>query len=180
MKTKLILATQLVGKTYASKNFKNVTDVDQLKQFSYLNKNTNYIDELLNVVNLNKYDVVFGWLNDDVVNELLKKNIEFSIILSKPNNETETILRSRAYKQKYTSFMANTVIKRNALNYYNYIKKPGIARIFIFDGNVEISDFLYSIGINLVSNSLKPLLEVVEKTGHVSELLETGDEKLIF
>ena len=69
MKTKLILATQLVGKTYASKNFKNVTDVDQLKQFSYLNKNTNYIDELLTVVNLNKYDIVFGWLNDDVVNE---------------------------------------------------------------------------------------------------------------
>lgn len=180
MKTKLILATQLVGKTYASKNFKNVTDVDQLKQFSYLNKDINYIDELLSVVDSNKYDVVFGWLNDDVVNELLKKNIEFSIILSKSNDETENVLRSRAYKQKYTPFMSNTIIKRNALNYYNYIKKPGIAKIFIFEGNVEISDFLYYIGITLVSNQLKPLLEVVEKTGHVIELLETGEEKLIF
>lgn len=180
MKTKLILATQLVGKTYASKNFKNVTDVDQLKQFSYLNKDINYIDELLSVVDSNKYDVVFGWLNDDVVNELLKKNIEFSIILSKPNDETENVLRSRAYKQKYTPFMSNTIIKRNALNYYNYIKKPGIAKIFIFEGNVEISDFLYYIGITLVSNQLKPLLDVVEKTGHVIELLETGEEKLIF
>lgn len=76
--------------------------------------------------------------------------------------------------------MSNTIIKRNALNYYNYIKKPGIAKIFIFEGNVEISDFLYYIGITLVSNQLKPLLEVVEKTGHVIELLETGEEKLIF
>lgn len=174
MAPRIILGTQLIGKSFAHNNFLNVFDVDQTKQYLLKGGTTSYFKYLETVINNNEYDIIFGWLNKEIVDYLIDKNYKFEIIIS---NDSD-IIKKRAEKVNISTFNTNVIIANNIKNYELFKTYKNKTKVFEFIGNVKITEFLKRTG-----SELKPKFGfrnelVSDEKAIIKELLPDDSEKL--
>lgn len=167
MKTKIILTVGCVGKTYVDSNYINIYDFDKhtldykydKTGFEHLSNEEFksipgrkikenwfelYMTDWCKIIDSNKYDVVTGWLQDDVIEYLLSKDYELELILVDVK-DYESV-----YKERSVQRGNNENYWNNLKSYYNSTldkyKDRKDMKITIFTKPFYLSEYLLFSG----------------------------------
>lgn len=153
-----------IGKTILGKKYKNVLDLDAaeyayddshllaipfearkgMKRKPNLEFPNNYIQQIKK--NMNKYDIILVWDREDIIEEYIKNNIEFSLCYPQVNDLEHYInrFRNRGNSEEYIKMKLKQYYDR--INTYKYLR---CKRIVLTD-NQTLEDYLLSRGVLLV------------------------------
>ena len=171
--TRIVLASSLMGKTYADKTYKNVYDFDKHTLAAKYNREdyphltdeefkgmpgrktkknwfNQYMEDFKNTVETSGYDVVLGWLQKDVVDAAISMGYTPEIVMFDKHIDPQ-LLFERACERgnRYSSIESvEQLIQKIYGTFFDpyYVEH---CKVWVAHTPIYLSDFLVSTGSRL-------------------------------
>ena len=171
--TRIVLASSLMGKTYTDKTYKNVYDFDKHTLAAKYNREDyphltdeefkgmpgrktkknwfyQYMEDFGNTIEMGGHDVVLGWLQKDVVREVLSMGYEPEIVMFDKYVDPRVLFeRARERGNRYSSVESVEQLIQNIYNTFYTEYYTEYFNVWIAHKPIYLSDFLVSTGSRL-------------------------------
>lgn len=171
--TRIVLASSLMGKTYADKTYKNVYDFDKHTLAAKYNREDyphltdeefkgmpgrktkknwfcQYMEDFKSTIEMGGYDVVLGWLQKDVVREVLSMGYEPEIVMFDKNIDPRVLFeRARDRGNRYSSIESVEQLIQNIYNTFSTEYYAEYFDVWIAHKPIYLNEFLMSTGSRL-------------------------------
>lgn len=170
---RIVLASSLMGKTYADKTYKNVYDFDKHTLTAKYNREDyphltdeefkgmpgrktkknwlhQYMEDFKSTIEMGGYDVVLGWLQKDVVREVLSMGYKPEIVMFDKNIDPRVLFeRARERGNRYSSVESVEQLIQNIYSTFSTDYYAEYFDVWIAHKPIYLSDFLVSTGSRL-------------------------------
>lgn len=171
--TRIVLASSLMGKTYTDKTYKNVYDFDKHTLAAKYNREDyphltdeefkgmpgrktkknwfyQYMEDFGNTIEMGGYDVVLGWLQKDVVREVLSMGYEPEIVMFDNHVDPRALFeRARERGNRYSSVESVEQLIQNIYNTFSTEYYAEYFDVWIAHKPIYLNEFLMSTGSRL-------------------------------
>lgn len=171
--TRIVLASSLMGKTYTDKTYKNVYDFDKHTLAAKYNREDyphltdeefkgmpgrktkknwfyQYMEDFGNTIEMGGYDVVLGWLQKDVVREVLSMGYEPEIVMFDNHVDPRALFeRARDRGNRYSSVESVEQLIQNIYNTFSTEYYAEYFDVWIAHKPIYLNEFLMSTGSRL-------------------------------
>lgn len=177
---RLVLASSLMGKTYTNTTYTNVYDFDQHtlsykynredyphltdEQFKGLpgrriNHNwfPTYMNAFCHLIDATSHDVVFGWLQNNVVDELIARGYYPELVLFDPAVDSTVMFeRARGRGNHHTNKKRVSDLLRKLYTQFNTPHYRETCDLWVAHEPIYLNEYLASTGTTLYLNDHTP------------------------
>ena len=171
--SRLVLASSFMGKTYANKTYSNVYDFDQHTLSYKYNREDypdltdeqfkgmlgrkvkdgwfeRYMDDFCDVIDADYYDVMIGWLQHKVVDDLIDSGYTPELVLFSNEIDPYRVLeRGLKRGNEYTSVDPVADLLRKIYNTFTVPEYVDYCKVWVAHDLIYLDEFLVSTGTAL-------------------------------
>lgn len=171
--SRLVLASSFMGKTYANKTYSNVYDFDQhILSYKYNREDypdltdeqfkgilgrkvkdgwfERYMDDFCDVIDADYYDVMLGWLQHKVVDDLIDSGYTPELVLFSNEIDPYRVLeRGLKRGNEYTSVDPVADLLRKIYNTFTVPEYVDYCKVWVAHDLIYLDEFLVSTGTAL-------------------------------
>lgn len=171
--SRLVLASSFMGKTYANKTYSNVYDFDQHTLSYKYNREDypdltdeqfkgmlgrkvkdgwfeRYMDDFCDVIDADYYDVMIGWLQHKVVDDLIDSGYTPELVLFSNEIDPYRVLECGLKRgNEYTSVDPVADLLRKIYNTFTVPEYVDYCKVWVAHDLIYLDEFLVSTGTAL-------------------------------